>query len=223
MAVAKVIIMRTSLFLVAILLSVSLIAHGDEIEDIYSKAAADFVVELNLVRQNPPDYAKFLEAIIPLFDGLKFHDPSGITYTYQEGVSAVKEAINVLKSTKPLESLSVSKGLTLAAQDHGNDLGKTGKMEHLGSDGSRPLTRMNRYGRVLEIAGEDINYEGSTNPRQAMIIYLADYGVPDRGHRKNILDQRFKFVGVFCGPHPESHSVCVMDLSGAYLEIEKPK
>jgi uncharacterized protein YkwD len=74
---------------------------------------------------------------------------------------------------------------------------------------------MNRYGKWDLAAGENIDY-GNTQARRIVISFLIDDGVLSRGHRKNILDKAFNFIGVAVGPHPTYRSMCVLDFAGAH-------
>jgi uncharacterized protein YkwD len=64
-------------------------------------------------------------------------------------------------------------------------------------------------------AGENINY-GNDDARRIVASLLIDDGVPSRGHRRNLLNGTFKFVGVSIGPHPVYGHMCVIDFAGSY-------
>jgi uncharacterized protein YkwD len=49
-----------------------------------------------------------------------------------------------------------------------------------------------------------------------VISLLVDDGVPSRGHRRNLLDKAFKFIGLSLGAHPVYRHMCVMDFAGSY-------
>jgi uncharacterized protein YkwD len=51
-----------------------------------------------------------------------------------------------------------------------------------------------------------------------VIQLLVDDGVPDRGHRDNILVPDWGAAGVACGPHLRYQQVCVMDYAVKYVE-----
>jgi hypothetical protein len=89
--------------------------------------------ELNLARQNPSSYARFLQETS---SSLRTH----------EGVRAVDEAIRFLRDAQPRPPLALSPGLCRAAADHCRDQAN-GAMGHNGSDGSNPASRINRYGK----------------------------------------------------------------------------
>ena len=48
--------------------------------------------------------------------------------------------------------------------------------------------------------GENIQYNSQT-PLEAMLSLLIDDGVPNRGHRTNIFNDRFHFMGAATGMH----------------------
>ena len=111
--------------------------------------------------------------------------------------------------------LKPADGLCKATEYLSKDQQKKGGIGHIASDGSAPVNRIMRYGEWNICIAENIDY-GSFDPRQIVISLLIDDGVPDRGHRKNILDPCFQFVGVSFGNHPTYQSMCVMDFAGDY-------
>jgi uncharacterized protein YkwD len=48
----------------------------------------------------------------------------------------------------------------------------------------------------------------------AVVRLLIDENVPSRGHRENILNAEFRFVGVGVRPHATYGTVCVQDFAG---------
>ena len=62
------------------------------------------------------------------------------------------------------------------AASHAADLGKSGITGHTGSDGSSPFDRMNRHGKWLGAAAENIAF-GDGTPRDRIIQLIIDDGV----------------------------------------------
>ncbi len=177
----------------------------------------EVVRELNLARQNPKKYASFLEQLKPYYVGKFIKRPGEPTIMTEEGVSAVDEAIRFLKSVKPVAKLKFSEGMSKAAMDHVKDQGTKGMLGHKGSDGSQPSDRVNRYGTWRWIAGENISY-GRDQARDIVIGLIIDDGIPSRGHRENIFNQSYHFVGVACGDHKTFGAMCVITFAGEYIE-----
>ena len=184
--------------------------------DYLSEVEKQVIVEINKVRSDPKAYAAAcIEPLRKYYRGAILQYPGEIGIRTNEGVRALDECIRVLTATTPVGVLTPKKGLSLAARDHAKDQARTGATGHTGSDHSTLTDRMNRYGKWDLAAGENIDY-GNAEARRIVISFLVDDGVSSRGHRKNILDKAFNFIGVAVGPHPTYRSMCVLDFAGAY-------
>ena len=183
----------------------------------WSQLALAIHTETNLVRRDPAAYASHLEAMLSRFEGKLLERPGRPLLRTEEGAAAVREAIAALRARKPVQELRWSKGLAGAAADHVKDQGPIGGLEHRGTDGSDPARRAARRGRWVTAMAENIAF-GENPARQVVIQLLVDDGVPDRGHRDNILDPRWGAEGVACGPHREYRQICVMDYAVRYKE-----
>ena len=185
-----------------------------------SRLEADIVLEHNLVRQNPSQYAAYLDDLRPYFDGLLLKLPGEIALRTQEGVRAVDEAIAFLRSADAVGPLAASRGMSRGARDHVRDSGPRGRTDHTGTDGSSPWDRVNRYGTWQVTIGENISY-GSYEPndaREVVMQLLIDDGVRSRGHRDNIFNADFRVIGASCGEHATFGMMCVMVYAGGYEE-----
>ena len=165
------------------------------------------IVELNKARSNPARYAE--ETVKPLFD--YYEDnllklPGIVPVHSKEGVLAARELYDYLKLLRPRRVLWPSEGMCRAATDHVRDQFDTRKVGHIGSDGSLPQERINRYG-VARVTSEAIAY-GNRSGGLIVLQLLVDDGVQNRGHRKALLDARFRKIGVSIGPNPVFGRAC---------------
>lgn len=176
------------------------------------------VIEVNMARTDPSRYAgEILEAMRPYFQGRIYAVPGETRIMTNEGLRALDECIRDLSSMDPVPPLRVSRGLTRAARDHVEDTGPRGITGHGGADGSTMRRRIERHvGWDIEI-GENISY-GPEEARAIVAQLLIDDGVTSRGHRDNILNERFAFIGVAVGPHSRFGAMCVQDFAGSVTE-----
>lgn len=125
----------------------------------------------------------------------------------------VKELGNeVSKLNKILPVLYPDKGLLSLSAAHSADLIKRGSIiSHKSSSGKDFGQRMNEAG-LYRCGGENI-YVGTSDPLEALITLLLDHGVPDRGHRKNLLDPRFGKMGLSFPSVSENHGLLVQDFA----------
>lgn len=170
--------------------------------------------EVSLLRTDPPAYSNFLEEHLAKdwLSDMLFRGSDGEQYSSVEGKAAVNEVITVLKNTAPLAPMAPNKLLEKASIDHTMDTFKNDLMGHIGSDNSKIEQRIQRYGVWRGQCGENIDY-GNSEARAILMHLLIDDGVPDRGHRKNLLMAPFLMVGASLGPHPRYGVCCVMDFA----------
>jgi uncharacterized protein YkwD len=175
------------------------------------------IAEMNRARSNPPAYSKVLLKWRNRFRGKQVQLKPRLVLQTQEGVPAIDEAIRALKKTRPVSTLKFSRGLTLAARDHVRDQGNPGITGHNGRDGSNPFQRMERYGKWQAIAGENIAY-GPDSAQAVVRDLIIDDGVPDRGHRTNMFQPRYRLTGVACGYHRRYRVMCSIEYAGGYRD-----
>jgi uncharacterized protein YkwD len=176
------------------------------------------LAEVNRMRRDPRGYARMLRREYrPKYDGALLRLPGRDPIRTREGVKALDEAIRVLERTRPVRAMTWSPGLARAAAQHVADIGGRGAVDHQGKDGSWPHQRMARHGTLLGTGGENIDF-GFADARGVVVHLVIDDNVPDRGHRKNLLDATYRHLGAACGRHKVYKVTCVMDLAEAYRE-----
>jgi len=176
----------------------------------------DVVAEINYVRTRPQEYAlKRLTPRLKNYKGLDYYLNPKLAVVTKEGAKACKECIEVLKKQKPLPPLTMDDVLCKAASAHMKDQSKSGQVGHEGRDGSHSKDRIKKAGFEGEITGENISY-GATTAIDIVANLMIDDGVPDRGHRDNLLDTDFEKIGVAYakGPKVAHGSICVIDFGG---------
>lgn len=123
--------------------------------------------EINLVRTDPSGYIKHIDSFLDYWD-------SGSAER-----KTAKELIDILEDMEPLPALEYSQVLYESCEKHAKYVKRTGKFKHSDSP-----------------YGENIQY-GNKYARYAVIDLLIDHGIPDRGHRKNILNPNYKEFAVY--------------------------
>lgn len=192
-------------------------SEQNDTPDFLSALETKILHEINWARANPGLYASFLEAYLGGFDGKYCRMPDGTLLETKEGKAAVIMAIEFLKKTKPVATLQISPGLSWAAADHVKDHGPLGVVGHRGSSGSSPAERAQRYG-IWQKSIAEISTYGHKEPRQIVISFIVDDGVPDRGHRNDLFNPVFRVVGISFGPHSHYQCMCVVDLAAGFSE-----
>lgn len=145
----------------------------------------EMINEINSLRLNPAKYCTYIENYLQKND-------------VDENVKvAAKELVTILKKMKPLNPLSINPVMYNDAKQYGLLMAKKNVFEH----SSLP------YYENLSLGYRDI--------RDAIVDLLIDDGVPDKGHRKNLLNEKIKQVAVFELPGK------VQDIGYCYVQVFK--
>jgi uncharacterized protein YkwD len=131
----------------------------------------------------------------------------------KENLKQVKSLIVDLNKTKVLEVYKPNAGLVKAAKSHADYMGKKGEIGHFGKGGKDPAQRIEEHVNWDIWVAENIQY-GVFDPAEIVIALLIDEKVPNLGHRKNILEQRGRYVGIAIAPHKTYTTNCVMEFTG---------
>jgi uncharacterized protein YkwD len=139
--------------------------------------------EINLMRSNPTGYIKYIEEYIAEMrrDG-----------EFGNSIQTAYELIDELKKTSKLSILEPMQCLYSAARKHGEDQRPTGDVNHQGRDGSWPWDRVLRECPQFKDGNENI-VGGPSSVRKSVILLLVDDGIPNRGHRKTLLNPDWKY------------------------------
>jgi len=141
--------------------------------------------EINNLRSNPARYCAYVE------DYLQRHDAD------DEVKAAAKELVGVLKKLKPLSPLAINTVMYNDAKQYGMLMAKKNVFEH----SSLP------YYENLSLGYKDI--------RDAIVDLLIDDGIPNRGHRNNLLNEKIKDVAVYELPGK------IQDIGYCYVQVFK--
>jgi len=184
----------------------------------------EMIAEINLVRSDPAGYIKYLNYYYELaklnldhFGKGKQNYSLSIQYEkinsagwkkkvdtvwsneYEEEVHAIESLLKDLKSSPSLSILEPDKGIYEAARKHGLDQDRHNwSLGHMGSDGSWPWERIRKYSPTM-IAGNE-NLAGrfpEPTARDIVIQLLIDSGIPEYGHRYNLLDPKWTHVACY--------------------------
>lgn len=178
------------------------------------------VREMNLARQNPAQYATFLEEIRANYQGNLLVLPGRIPLRTKEGTRAVDEAIRFLRSAPPQAPLAFSPGMSHAAAEHCAEQAGGG-MSHSGRDGSNTGQRINRYGSWSGMWGENLAC-GRSGAREIVMALIIDDGLRGRKHRQNIFNSAFNFAGAAVGRHAVYGTICSTEFAAGYVENGQP-
>jgi hypothetical protein len=178
-----------------------------------SENEKNVILEINKLRSDPAAYAaEYLEPLLPLYQGKKLFLPGDVPILTKEGANALRFAVQALKNALPVPLLLPDIRLSKSSRDHQLDQSVTGRTGHAGNDGSTAQSRIRRYGAITKAVGENIFY-GERDARFVVLHLVIDDGNPGRGHRKNLLEENFRLIGVAMGTHPSWRNICVIDFA----------
>ena len=163
-------------------------------ESYMSKMEKEMIAEINYLRSDPKAYIKHVETYI---EEQKQHKANGTGFGNEnEEIKTAKELIAQLKKTPRLSILKPHKGVFKAAKTHGIEGKKKGSLDHQGKNGSWPWDRVKKYAPDL-IDGNENLVGGPSSIQTAVMILLVDTGIPNRGHRKTLLNPDWKYIACY--------------------------
>jgi uncharacterized protein YkwD len=146
-----------------------------------------YMLELiNQARTNP---AAFAERVTSNLDA----NEEATLQHYNVDLNAVKNEIASSPATSPL---AWNDQLAQSATDHSQDQSNTGEQSHIGSDGSSTEQRLDRVDYTNRVSDGENAYAYSQSVDQAMAAFGIDWGVPEQGHRNNLLKSDYHDVGI---------------------------
>lgn len=154
----------------------------------------ELILYTNLCRLNPKLFADTYVK--------KYVDENGLKSNY------VNSLIRDLKKTPKLDVLRYDRDLYYCARAHAESNGKKGLEGHQNFS-----ARFKKYASQYRTKGENCDY-GSNDPLEVLMNLLIDEDVPDLGHRHNILEKDYKFIGVSYAPHKKYDHNVVMCFGG---------
>jgi uncharacterized protein YkwD len=104
---------------------------------------------------------------------------------------AIVVLVNEARVKAGLHPLSINGALTAAAERTAVDMATHRRLDHVGSDGSSFVDRIQQAGYNGSLLGENLLYQGRVNANSAFRMWMAS-----RGHRDNILQPGFTEIGV---------------------------
>lgn len=102
---------------------------------------------------------------------------------------------NQARAQRGLTPYLLNPVLSQVAQSHVNDIIASGRLGHVGSDGSRAPERVRRAGYVAAVVSE--NWVYSRTMQKAFSWWMSD-----PPHFQNLMSRRFKEIGVGMATHP---------------------
>ncbi|MBI5219089.1 MAG: CAP domain-containing protein [Bacteroidia bacterium] len=157
-----------------------------------SETEKKVVFYCNLVRLNPKLFGKTYAR--------KYIDSLN-----QKSTPYIKSLFQDLEKQKPLAPLTPAKDLSDEAARFAIESGTKGITGH-----GATSKRFKPFKKEYYTMGENCDY-GNNKPMDIVMSLLIDEGVSDKGHRYNILNKEYQFIGVSNKPHKTEQYITVMD------------
>jgi Cysteine-rich secretory protein family len=154
----------------------------------------------NYFRQNP---LRFYQTVVVEF-----------LIQYPEARSPYSRSLekDVKNAPENLPFLMPDDGLFQSAGLHASELVRRGNViSHNSSNGKSFVQRLQESGKYN--CGAENVFVGSFSALESLIMLLIDHGVPDTGHRLNLLDRRFARMGVSFQPAGKGKGLMVQDFA----------
>ena len=170
------------------LINLSLAQHYDKQAPFLLEEERVMLDEINSVRTNPKAYVPHIERYIQT---INMDADFSAAYKQKES-HAARELIAELNRMSPLPALAPHLELYNVAVRHGNDIQRQSILNHVGSDGSQIWDRLENVPSIM--GGAENLVAGAHSERESLIVLLVDSGIPNRGHRRNLLNPRWEYA-----------------------------
>jgi hypothetical protein len=187
----------------------------------YEHLKKTLLIEHNRLREDPTSYIAILEKHRGFLKGNILQRPKQTPIKTHEGARGFDLAIEFLRTQKPVGALTYDERLSQAARDHVEDHGAIGTVSHESTNGKVASERIERHCEWDRCCGENIDV-GSTRAEDILVGLLIDDGVKSRGHRENLFNAGFRFIGIACGWHKTFGIMTVIDYTGGVRELNSP-
>lgn len=119
-----------------------------------------------------------------------------------------------LFTTAPLTPFSLNSTLIKTAQSHANDIaGHHAPISHYSTKGLSFVDRLKRAGvDFFTCASENISLSSQSTALAVVLLYL-DIDIPDLGHRKALLDNNLKEIGIGAALYNDDQYFLVQDMT----------
>jgi uncharacterized protein YkwD len=184
----------------------------------FEEFIGEVLEEINLLRTRPGQFAERMEPWEKNFrDNNARMRKGAVPVMTKEGVSALLETIQAIRTLRPMSPLEMNEGLRRTAQMHCNDTGPLGIVGHIGSRETTLPDRLGDFGDWKDCIGETIDY-GSVSAFESVCALIIDDGLPSRPHRNIVLNPRFKKVGIGAGKHNQFNTMACCVFAGDFIE-----
>lgn len=173
--------------------------------------------EINLLRSDPKNYAKILIEMRKDIKDNIVKLPNGTMWKMKEGISALDDAINALKTAPNVKSFIFTGGLAKAADLQLSDLKENTALGHRSKDGGDIETRLNKFGYPGVLYSENIAYH-SKDAKSVILTMLIDDNFKSRSHRKNLLSPQLSQIGIVYGNGKNGVGLCVIVFADGFME-----
>lgn len=179
----------------------------------YKLFANQVIAEIRSARLDPAKYAEKVEKFRDTYFRKKkegenegdedfiIKKPRENWIKTNEGKKGFNDAIEFLKNLKEkVNDIIPDERLINACNDHVNDIGPSGSVNHLSSKQEDVYNRIERYGEWDNTCCEVIDF-GATSPEEVVINLIVDDGNQGKPQRANLFSNEWRYVGVATGEH----------------------
>ena len=159
----------------------------------------ELLKELNLLRTSPQAYSSKLRNYAKMFKGKVLHLPNGERIMTGEGAEPFESAALFLDNLNAVPVLTESQALTAAAKEYVDSV-KDLSPDQIGE--VQLETFLEKRGEFVGHFAQTMDF-GSNYAELVVVNLCADDGDEKRQNRNNLVDEKFKHVGLGKGAHKE--------------------